>query len=82
MPRETILTAADSDASAEMGRVDTTRLASEAPRTDLATVDDVALRPKYLRDIIGQRAVCERIQIAVDAAARRKEPLGHVLLHP
>nr|WP_231934338.1 Holliday junction branch migration DNA helicase RuvB [Botrimarina colliarenosi] len=42
--------------------------------------DDVALRPKYLRDIIGQRDVCERIGIAVEAAAKRREPLGHVLL--
>jgi Holliday junction DNA helicase RuvB len=79
MPRETILTAAD--ASNDVGTTPLPATASRQPAADgLATVDDVALRPKYLRDIIGQRAVCERIQIAVDAAARRKEPLGHVLL--
>jgi holliday junction DNA helicase RuvB len=40
---------------------------------------DAALRPKYLREVIGQVAVRERLQIAVNAARKLKEPLGHIL---
>src|SRR5262245_28426986 len=40
---------------------------------------DVALRPQLLRDVIGQVAVRERLQIAVNAARKLKEPLGHIL---
>ncbi len=31
-------------------------------------------------EIVGQREVYERLQIAVDAASKRSEPLGHILL--
>ncbi|MAT15452.1 MAG: Holliday junction branch migration DNA helicase RuvB [Planctomyces sp.] len=41
---------------------------------------DDDLRPQYLKDVVGQRKVVERIQIMLDAARRRKEPLGHLLL--
>jgi len=41
--------------------------------------EDRDLRPQRLQDMIGQRDVFERIQIAVDAAIKRGEPLGHVL---
>ena len=41
--------------------------------------DDRALRPKRMEEMIGQRAVYERIEIAVDAAMKRDEPLGHIL---
>lgn len=37
------------------------------------------LRPHRLTDVIGQREVCARLQIALDAARKRKEPLGHIL---
>jgi holliday junction DNA helicase RuvB len=40
---------------------------------------DAALRPKLLREVIGQKKVAERLQIAVNAAKRLKEPLGHIL---
>ena len=41
---------------------------------------DEQLRPQRLCDIVGQRRVVERLQIMVDAARMRKEPLGHLLL--
>ncbi|RMF38157.1 MAG: Holliday junction branch migration DNA helicase RuvB [Planctomycetota bacterium] len=41
--------------------------------------NDVALRPKRIADMIGQREVIEVLQIAIDAAKKRDEPLGHVL---
>src|SRR5271154_2673614 len=40
---------------------------------------DAALRPKWLREVIGQKAVVQRLQIAVNASKKLKEPLGHIL---
>jgi holliday junction DNA helicase RuvB len=40
---------------------------------------DAALRPKMLREVIGQKQVADRLQIAVSASKRLKEPLGHIL---
>jgi Holliday junction DNA helicase RuvB len=40
---------------------------------------DDALRPKLLREVIGQRQVSQRLGIAVNAAKKFKEPLGHIL---
>ena len=40
---------------------------------------DAALRPKFLREVIGQKRVADRLQIAVDASRKLKEPLGHIL---
>ncbi|QGJ69510.1 Holliday junction ATP-dependent DNA helicase RuvB [Planctomycetales bacterium 10988] len=37
------------------------------------------LRPSRLEDVIGQREVVERLMIALDAARKRSEPLGHIL---
>jgi len=41
--------------------------------------DDPQLRPNRLKDMVGQRDVIERLQIAIDAAKQRKEVLGHIL---
>ncbi|MCI0705185.1 MAG: Holliday junction branch migration DNA helicase RuvB [Planctomycetia bacterium] len=40
---------------------------------------DAALRPKLLKEVIGQRKVAERLEIAVCASKKLKEPLGHIL---
>src|SRR6478736_7919383 len=40
---------------------------------------DAALRPRYLREVIGQTEVARRLAIAVNAAKKLKEPLGHIL---
>src|SRR5438105_7914412 len=40
---------------------------------------DAALRPKLLREVIGQQRVAERLPIAVTAAKKLREPLGHIL---
>ena len=46
-----------------------------------ATADeDRDLRPQRMRDMVGQLEVHERLGIAVDAASKRGEPLGHILL--
>lgn len=40
---------------------------------------DDALRPRFLREVIGQKAVAQRLGIAVKAGKKLKEPLGHIL---
>ncbi|HJZ91801.1 MAG TPA: Holliday junction branch migration DNA helicase RuvB [Gemmataceae bacterium] len=40
---------------------------------------DAALRPRFLREVIGQTEVARRLAIAVNAARKLKEPLGHIL---
>lgn len=42
--------------------------------------EDRALRPQRMHEMIGQREVYARLQIAIDAAMKRNEPLGHILL--
>lgn len=39
------------------------------------------LRPKSFDDFTGQRKIIENLEIFVEAAKRRSEPLDHVLLH-
>ncbi len=46
---------------------------------DSADDDDRSLRPKRMDEMVGQREVYERLMIAVDAARKREEPLGHIL---
>src|SRR2546425_3364667 len=40
---------------------------------------DAALGPKWLREAIGQKAVVQVLQVAVNASKKLKEPLGHIL---
>src|SRR6184192_2453301 len=40
---------------------------------------DAALRPSRLDEFVGQSKVKESLQIAIDAAKQRKEPLDHAL---
>src|SRR3954471_23111040 len=41
---------------------------------------DAALRPRWLREVIGQQAVVQRLSIALNACRKLKEPMGHILL--
>jgi len=41
---------------------------------------DLSLRPISLDDFVGQDAVCGQLQVAIEAARGRQEPLDHVLL--
>lgn len=42
--------------------------------------NDAVLRPKRIDEMIGQRDVMEVLKIAIDAANKREDPLGHILL--
>ncbi len=41
--------------------------------------DDRDLRPQHMRDMVGQREVFARLEIAVDSARKRGDTLGHIL---
>ncbi|MBN2579450.1 MAG: Holliday junction branch migration DNA helicase RuvB, partial [Pirellulales bacterium] len=41
---------------------------------------DRDLRPQRMGEMVGQRDVYARLEIAIDAAGKRGEPLGHLLL--
>lgn len=41
---------------------------------------ELSLRPKRLKEYIGQQKVKANLQISIEAARKRKEPLDHVLL--
>ena len=41
--------------------------------------DDPNLRPSKFAEMVGQRDVIERLQVAIEAARQRKDVLGHIL---
>lgn len=55
--------------------VTTPRVLPEESRSELS------LRPGRLSDFVGQPKVKESLQIAIEAAKRRGEPLDHILFH-
>ena len=77
MARRAVITSDDSfddageDQSAFPGYVDSF--------SNVPSEEDALLRPTRMFDMVGQRAVYERIEIAVQAAQKRGEPLGHIL---
>jgi Holliday junction DNA helicase RuvB len=40
---------------------------------------DDALRPRWLREVIGQKAVVQQLKIVLNACKKLKEPLSHIL---
>ena len=48
-------------------------------QSDIPEDEDRDLRPQRMRDMVGQREVFARLEIAVDAARKRGETLGHIL---
>ena len=55
------------------------RMVGGVPRQD--DRDNIALRPQYLSDIIGQDRVRENLKIIIEAAQARSEPIEHVLFY-
>lgn len=73
MPRERILTG-------ESLREAASPTAESRESLNKLRDDEIALRPRHMHEMVGQRQVAERLAIAVDASRKRKEPLGHILL--
>jgi Holliday junction DNA helicase RuvB len=42
---------------------------------------ELSLRPRFLREYIGQRNVKENLEVAIAAARKRSEPIDHILLY-
>jgi len=40
---------------------------------------DAALRPRWLREVIGQKSVVQRLSIVLNSCKKLKEPLSHIL---
>src|SRR6202158_2590538 len=40
---------------------------------------DAALRPKWLREVVGQKKVVQRLSIVLNACRKLKEPMSHIL---
>src|SRR5205823_12266322 len=56
------------------------RLVSAAPADDDASFE-LKLRPRFLREFIGQKKVKDNLAVAIEAAKARGEALDHVLLY-
>ena len=55
------------------------RIMDPSHREDEVTFEN-SLRPRFLRDFIGQQKLKDSIKVAVEAATQRREALDHVLL--
>jgi len=58
-----------------------TAAAQERERETDLDAQTVEIRPRSLREYVGQRELVERLSIAIEAARIRGEPMEHVLLH-
>jgi len=67
MPRETIITSGNPSDEPIL------------PKSEAGSEEDKLLRPQRMFEMVGQREVYARIEIAVRAARKRGEPLGHIL---
>ena len=56
------------------------RVVSAAPASPAEEAIERALRPKLLKEYVGQAKTREQLEIFIGAAARRGEALDHVLL--
>ena len=61
------------------GNKDSSVSKDDAPAEE--TSHFVSLRPKSLKEYVGQAEVVETLGIAIEAARQRNEPLDHVLFH-
>lgn len=59
--------------------IETDRLTTASARPEEERVDK-AIRPKLLKDYIGQKEVREKMSLFIEAAKSRKEALDHVLI--
>lgn len=57
-----------------------TPLILSAEEISTETPFEKSIRPKFLKDYIGQPTVCEQLHIFIGAAKRRQEALDHVLI--
>lgn len=64
----------------ETDKLATERIIAATPASSHEEVFERALRPRQLDDYVGQEKVRGQLEIFIEAAKRRSEPLDHVLL--
>jgi Holliday junction DNA helicase RuvB len=79
MARETTIRGDDSSGSGDDDQDGDHTPTPENGGNDASELDD-ELRPSRLEDVVGQAAVVERIRILLQAAGKRGDPLGHLLM--
>jgi Holliday junction DNA helicase RuvB len=55
------------------------KVITNGPGGDDPKKQDAALRPRLLKEVIGQKRVAERLAVAVRGSKTLKEPMGHIL---
>ena len=60
--------------------IEADRLVSGATESREEVAVDRAMRPRFLKDYVGQKDTVEQLQIAITAAKKRGEPLDHILI--
>ena len=58
----------------------TNRIITGSPTEEEATFE-LSLRPRVLAEYIGQQSVKDNLDVAIQAARKRGEPLDHILLY-
>jgi len=56
------------------------RLVDQWKENEEEQVINLSLRPKNLKEFLGQKKVISSLEISLEAAAKRAEPLEHMLL--
>ena len=80
MPREPIIKSSESDSDiVEESEFPEVFAESAAASFEKTPEEDKILRPQRMFEMVGQREVYARIEIAVRAARKRGETLGHIL---
>jgi len=57
------------------------RVITSESRNEAEENFNVSLRPRQLRECVGQRRVIDKLKIAIEAAKKRNEPLEHILFY-
>lgn len=60
--------------------IETDRLLAPVEQSKNEDAFDRAIRPRALSEYVGQQAVCEQMEIFIEAARGRSEPLDHTLI--
>ncbi len=75
MAREAIYQSSDPEPEG----AERSQAAAGAANPTVLQEQDTRLRPRRMAEMVGQRDVIERLGIAIDAAKKRDQPLGHIL---
>ena len=73
-PRREILASADPPVAE-----DATQFGPDASSLDTDSAFEVGIRPKRLAEFVGQQLLREKLEIILEAARRRGQPVDHVL---